>query len=59
MSAIKEHYHDQIEQASRLFTPDMKKVIFNGELVLTLANKQEWIKKVPNHLPEKPVTSNQ
>lgn len=31
----------------------IKKPIFNGELVLTLESKREWINKVPSHLPEK------
>lgn len=26
---------------------------FKGELILTLESKNDWIKRVPNHLPEK------
>jgi len=29
------------------------KPTFNGELILTLESKNDWIRKVPNHLPEK------
>lgn len=31
----------------------MEKVTFNGELVLTLESKSEWISRVPHRLPEK------
>jgi hypothetical protein len=31
----------------------MEKITFNGELILTLESKQEWVNKIPNHLPEK------
>jgi hypothetical protein len=31
----------------------MEKITCNGELILTLNSKNDWIKKVPNHLPEK------
>jgi len=31
----------------------MEKITCNGELILTLNSKADWIKKVPNHLPEK------
>lgn len=29
----------------------MEKVTFIGELILTLDSKQEWIRKIPRHLP--------
>lgn len=31
----------------------MKKIILNGELILTLESKNDWINKMPLHLPEK------
>jgi hypothetical protein len=31
----------------------IEKPSFNGELILTLESKSDWIRKVPNHLPEK------
>lgn len=31
----------------------MAKITFNGELLLTLDSKQDWINKVPRHLPLK------
>lgn len=31
----------------------IEKPSFNGELILTLESKNEWVRKVPNHLPEK------
>lgn len=31
----------------------IEKPSFNGELVLTLESKNEWVRKVPHHLPEK------
>ena len=31
----------------------IEKPSFNGELVLTLESKRDWVRKVPNHLPEK------
>lgn len=31
----------------------MQKIECNGELILTINSKADWIKKVPNHLPEK------
>jgi hypothetical protein len=39
--------------SSPLNQNDMTKVTFNGELILELHSKQEWINKVPNWLPEK------
>ena len=30
-----------------------KKVSFNGELILTLHSKREWINRVPQNLPSK------
>lgn len=32
---------------------DLEKVSFNGTLLLTLESKNDWISKVPCHLPEK------
>jgi hypothetical protein len=31
----------------------MKKIKFNGELILTLNSRHDWINKIPHHLPEK------
>lgn len=31
----------------------IEKPSFKGELVLTLESKNEWVRKVPRHLPEK------
>jgi len=31
----------------------LEKPSFNGELILTLESKNEWVRKVPRHLPEK------
>lgn len=30
-----------------------KQIIVNGELILELKSKQDWINKVPNQLPKK------
>ena len=32
---------------------ELQKPSFNAELILTLESKNDWIKRVPNHLPEK------
>jgi len=31
----------------------MDKITFNGELLITLDSKQDWINKIPRHLPAK------
>lgn len=31
----------------------MQKIQCKGELILILKSKNDWLKKVPNHLPEK------
>jgi len=31
----------------------IEKPSFNGELILTLESKRDWVRKVPNYLPEK------
>lgn len=31
----------------------MENVTFKGELILTLTSKEDWVKRVPNSLPEK------
>jgi len=30
----------------------VEKVTFNGELILTLSSKRDWINRVPKHLPQ-------
>lgn len=47
--AIYEHGEEVTLKRKRIIS----KPSFNAELILTLESKNEWVRKVPHHLPEK------
>ncbi len=49
MSAIKEHYHKEIEKGLR----EMEDITVKGELLFKLDSKRQWIDRVPQILPDK------